>query len=174
MLHCSQINLGLCRVLYNSSNLFLLQLDPLELNNTRKAKREILFFNRVPKVGSQTTMELLKQLSVRNHFHYHKDKTQKVEQIKLPYSKEVSTVQVEVFGTRQLASLLLRNADENICFQWFLLKTSNFQSIIKLDATSTMPVPNTSITTMFLRVTNELFRNGLPTLLGFSSPPRRM
>lgn len=64
------------------------QLDPMELNNTRKAKREILFFNRVPKVGSQTTMELLKQLSVKNHFHYHKDKTQKVEQIKLPYSKE--------------------------------------------------------------------------------------
>ena len=62
----------------------------MELNNTRKVKREILFFNRVPKVGSQTTMELLKQLSVKNHFHYHKDKTQKVEQIKLPYSKEVS------------------------------------------------------------------------------------
>ena len=37
-------------------------------------------------------MELLKQLSVKNHFHYHKDKTQKVEQIKLPYSKEVSTL----------------------------------------------------------------------------------
>ena len=84
-----------------------MQLDPLELNNTRKAKREILFFNRVPKVGSQTTMELLKQLSVRNHFHYHKDKTQKVEQIKLPYSKEVRTVKVEVFGTRQHASGLL-------------------------------------------------------------------
>merc|ERR1712045_291360 len=64
------------------------QLDPMELNNTRKAKKEILFFNRVPKVGSQTTMELLKQLSVKNNFHYHKDKTQKVEQIKLPYSKE--------------------------------------------------------------------------------------
>ena len=61
----------------------------MELNNTRKAKKEILFFNRVPKVGSQTTMELLKQLSVKNNFHYHKDKTQKVEQIKLPYSKEV-------------------------------------------------------------------------------------
>jgi len=64
------------------------ELDPMELNNTRKAKKEILFFNRVPKVGSQTTMELLKQLSVKNNFHYHKDKTQKVEQIKLPYSKE--------------------------------------------------------------------------------------
>ena len=74
------------------SSHFNFQLDPMELNNTRKVKREILFFNRVPKVGSQTTMELLKQLSVKNHFHYHKDKTQKVEQIKLPYSKEVSKI----------------------------------------------------------------------------------
>ena len=62
----------------------------MELNNTRKAKREILFFNRVPKVGSQTTMELLKSLSLKNKFHYHKDKTQKVEVIKLNYSQEVS------------------------------------------------------------------------------------
>ena len=64
----------------------------MELNNTRKAKREILFFNRVPKVGSQTTMELLKSLSLKNKFHYHKDKTQKVEVIKLNYSQEVSGV----------------------------------------------------------------------------------
>ena len=74
---------------YVLSAICFFQLDPMELNNTRKAKKEILFFNRVPKVGSQTTMELLKQLSVKNNFHYHKDKTQKVEQIKLPYSKEV-------------------------------------------------------------------------------------
>ena len=65
------------------------QLDPMTMNNTVKAKNEILFFNRVPKVGSQTTMELLKQLSVRNSYHYHKDKTQKLERIKLSYSKEV-------------------------------------------------------------------------------------
>ena len=30
-----------------------LQLDPMELNNTRKAKKDILFFNRVPKVAVQ-------------------------------------------------------------------------------------------------------------------------
>ena len=62
----------------------------MELNNTRKAKRDILFFNRVPKVGSQLTMELLKSLSLKNKFHYHKDKTQKVEVIKLTNSQEVS------------------------------------------------------------------------------------
>jgi len=60
----------------------------MELNNTRKAKKDILFFNRVPKVGSQTAMELLKSLSIKNSFHYHKDKTQKVETIKLTYNEE--------------------------------------------------------------------------------------
>ena len=68
----------------------MFQLDPMEMNNTRKAKRDILFFNRVPKVGSQLTMELLKSLSLKNKFHYHKDKTQKVEVIKLTHSQEVS------------------------------------------------------------------------------------
>jgi len=70
------------------------KLDPWELNNTRKAVKETLFFNRVPKVGSQTTMELLKSLSIKNHFHYHKDRTQKVETIKLTKSEErrLSTV----------------------------------------------------------------------------------
>ena len=67
--------------------MFILQ--PLELNNTRKAKREILFFNRVPKVGSQTTMELMRALAIKNNFHYHKDRTQKVETIKLTYNEEV-------------------------------------------------------------------------------------
>jgi len=64
------------------------KLDPFELNNTRKAVKETLFFNRVPKVGSQTTMELMKSLSKRNNFHYHKDRTQKVETIKLSNSEE--------------------------------------------------------------------------------------
>ncbi len=65
-----------------------LNLNPMELNNTRKAKKEVLFFNRVPKVGSQTTMELMKSLSKKNNFAYHKDRTQKVETIKLTYNEE--------------------------------------------------------------------------------------
>jgi len=64
------------------------KLDPMDLNNTKNAKKDILFFNRVPKVGSQTTMELLKSLSIKNKFHYHKDRTQKVETIKLSQSEE--------------------------------------------------------------------------------------
>merc|ERR1712106_40656 len=64
------------------------KLDPMELNNTRKAKKEILFFNRVPKVGSQTTMELMKSLSNKNSFQYHKDGVQKVEKIKMSFNEE--------------------------------------------------------------------------------------
>jgi len=60
----------------------------MDFNNTAKAKKEVLFFNRVPKVGSQTTMELLKSLAKRNNFAYHKDRTQKVETIKLTYNEE--------------------------------------------------------------------------------------
>ena len=64
-------------------NKIILILQPIKLNNTRKAQKEILFFNRVPKVGSQTTMELMRALALKNNFHYHKDRTQKVETIKL-------------------------------------------------------------------------------------------
>lgn len=39
-----------------------------ELNNTARTDSELLFFNRVPKVGSQTFMELLRRLSIRNRF----------------------------------------------------------------------------------------------------------
>ncbi|KAI8426166.1 hypothetical protein MSG28_005108 [Choristoneura fumiferana] len=42
--------------------------EPWELNNTARASVELLFFNRVPKVGSQTFMELLRRLSLMNQF----------------------------------------------------------------------------------------------------------
>lgn len=64
------------------------KLDPDALNNTKKANKDLLFFNRVPKVGSQTTMELIKTLAIKNDYHYHKDRTQKVETIKLTRSEE--------------------------------------------------------------------------------------
>jgi hypothetical protein len=46
-------------------------------------------------VGSQTTMELLKSLSIKNNFRYHKDRTQKVETIKLSRSEEVKTTEID-------------------------------------------------------------------------------
>ncbi|XP_066992241.1 heparan sulfate 2-O-sulfotransferase pipe [Anabrus simplex] len=58
-------------------------LDARELNNTRHAGIDIVFFNRVPKVGSQTFMELLRRLAVRNQFGFHRDHIQRVETIRL-------------------------------------------------------------------------------------------
>ncbi|XP_004931534.1 heparan sulfate 2-O-sulfotransferase pipe [Bombyx mori] len=57
--------------------------EPWELNNTARAGREMLFFNRVPKVGSQTFMELLRRLAIRNQFGFHRDAVQRVETIRL-------------------------------------------------------------------------------------------
>ncbi|PSN40983.1 Heparan sulfate 2-O-sulfotransferase pipe [Blattella germanica] len=58
-------------------------LDAQQLNNTRKAGFDVIFFNRVPKVGSQTFMELLRRLSMKNHFGFHRDHIQRVETIRL-------------------------------------------------------------------------------------------
>lgn len=59
------------------------------LNNTRKAGRDLLFFNRVPKVGSQTFMELLRRLSSQNKFEFYRDKVQRVETIRLAPAEQV-------------------------------------------------------------------------------------
>ncbi|XP_043466136.1 heparan sulfate 2-O-sulfotransferase pipe [Leptopilina heterotoma] len=58
-------------------------LDISALNNTKRAKKNVLFFNRVPKVGSQTFMELMRRLSLRNGFSFNKDRIQRVETIRL-------------------------------------------------------------------------------------------
>lgn len=58
-------------------------LNPRQMNNTPRAGTQILFFNRVPKVGSQSFMELLRRLSIRNHFHFHRDTVQRVETIRM-------------------------------------------------------------------------------------------
>ncbi|CAH1105080.1 unnamed protein product [Psylliodes chrysocephalus] len=58
-------------------------LEPSLLNNTKKAKINLIFFNRVPKVGSQTLMELMRRLSMRNNFGFHQDRVQRVETIRL-------------------------------------------------------------------------------------------
>ncbi|XP_046621797.1 heparan sulfate 2-O-sulfotransferase pipe-like isoform X1 [Neodiprion virginianus] len=49
------------------------------LNNTRKADKAVIFFNRVPKVGSETFAELLRRLSTSNEFHFNRDLPQKYE-----------------------------------------------------------------------------------------------
>jgi len=101
------------RELSTAPEAFYGKLDPMDYNNTAKATKDTLFFNRVPKVGSQTTMELLKSLSIKNNFHYHKDRTQKVETIKLTYSEEQRlTGLVNSFGP---ASVYVKH----VCFSNF-------------------------------------------------------
>jgi len=68
----------------------MIQLDPYTLNNTRNHKKLTLFFNRVPKVGSQSTMELMRSLSYKNGFTFHRDRPQKHESIKLTSREEVN------------------------------------------------------------------------------------
>lgn len=52
-----------------SPDLFQLwRLNPKFLNNTRFHTRDLLFFNRVPKVGSETLIALMYRLSEKNNF----------------------------------------------------------------------------------------------------------
>lgn len=61
----------------------------MTLNNSVNHAKMTLVFNRVPKVGSQSTMELLRALSYKNGFTFHKDRPQKVENIKLTEREQV-------------------------------------------------------------------------------------
>ncbi|XP_037933295.1 heparan sulfate 2-O-sulfotransferase pipe-like [Teleopsis dalmanni] len=65
-----------------------------DLNNTRKSQLDLIFFNRVPKVGSQTFMELLRRLSERNNFQFHRDAVQKVETIRLAEDQQQELAEV--------------------------------------------------------------------------------
>lgn len=51
------------------------------LNNTPRAQVDTLFFNRVPKAGSEKLMELLKLLAKRNGFQARRDPEQLLETI---------------------------------------------------------------------------------------------
>lgn len=59
-----------------------------QLNITGKAERVSLFFNRVPKVGSQSINRLLEHLQTSNRFSFAKDKVNNVEQIVMNRDKE--------------------------------------------------------------------------------------
>lgn len=81
--HLTYFDLDIC---------ILLQMEELDvnaLNNTRKSPKDILFFNRVPKVGSQTFMEMLRRLSARNKFDFHRDHIQRVETIRIGVREQV-------------------------------------------------------------------------------------
>ena len=64
-------------LLFSTASLsFDLESEVQNLNNSRKAVKNVLFFNRVPKVGSQTIMNLLAVLGERNHFQHYVDNPQ--------------------------------------------------------------------------------------------------
>ncbi|RZF31870.1 hypothetical protein LSTR_LSTR012272, partial [Laodelphax striatellus] len=64
-------------------------LDAKALNNTRFARKEMIFFNRVPKVGSQTFMELLRTLGQHNGFAFNRDHIQRVETVRLAPAEQL-------------------------------------------------------------------------------------
>ena len=59
-----------------------------DLNITGNAERNSLFFNRVPKVGSQSINRLLEALRGQNRFSFVRDKANNVEQITMSREKE--------------------------------------------------------------------------------------
>ncbi|CAD7083096.1 unnamed protein product [Hermetia illucens] len=52
-----------------------------DLNNTKNARMDIVFFNRVPKTGSQALMQLVKELTPINKIQTARDKAQKYETV---------------------------------------------------------------------------------------------
>lgn len=71
----SALAIGLCAKLYWDHQILNTELSFLRqsLNVTPNAHKDVLFFNRVPKVGSQTVMGLLKALSIDNNFTHYVD-----------------------------------------------------------------------------------------------------
>eukprot|EP00095_Tigriopus_kingsejongensis_P010557 snap_masked-scaffold421_size176100-processed-gene-0.2 protein:Tk10557 transcript:snap_masked-scaffold421_size176100-processed-gene-0.2-mRNA-1 annotation:"heparan sulfate 2-o-sulfotransferase pipe" len=82
--------------LYYDQTLLLTELKfaRQSLNVTPNADKEVLFFNRVPKVGSQTVMGLLKALSAQNNFTHYVDD----EKIKKAAGEKTVLPQVELLN----------------------------------------------------------------------------
>lgn len=65
-------------------------MTPESVNQTSKAQVEIVLFNRVPKVGSQTMMALLSLLGKRHEFRARRDKPSPMETVMLTKTFENS------------------------------------------------------------------------------------
>ena len=50
-----------------------LTIESTSLNNTRLAETDLVFFNRVPKVGSQTLISLLRRMQIVNNYTHYVD-----------------------------------------------------------------------------------------------------
>ncbi|XP_055609660.1 heparan sulfate 2-O-sulfotransferase pipe [Uranotaenia lowii] len=76
------------------SNGQMQNLRALDVNNTARSQAPIVFFNRVPKVGSQTFMELLRRLAMRNEYTFHRDVVQRLEVIRLTPDRQQELAQM--------------------------------------------------------------------------------
>ncbi|XP_011183240.2 heparan sulfate 2-O-sulfotransferase pipe isoform X5 [Zeugodacus cucurbitae] len=68
-------------------------LTPESVNQTSKAQVEIVLFNRVPKVGSQTLMALLNLLAERHGYEARRDKPSPMETVMLTPTFEISVIE---------------------------------------------------------------------------------
>lgn len=78
-------------------------MSPQKLNNTANADVDIVFFNRVPKVGSQTLMELINILAQRNGFLATRDKPSSSETILLTPKFKTKLID-EILGKKEPAT----------------------------------------------------------------------
>ncbi|XP_047735497.1 heparan sulfate 2-O-sulfotransferase pipe [Hyalella azteca] len=98
--------------------------DPMSLNNTQHHAKLTLLFNRVPKVGSQSTMELLRALSYKNGFTFHRDRPQKVENIKLTTREQKRLVQlVDVFRPPSVYV-------KHVCYVNFTMMINDYETCV--------------------------------------------
>lgn len=63
------------------------------LNNTKKAQVDVVIFNRVPKVGSQSMMQLMIQLGKVNNFVHSRDSSKPHETILLPPAQQKQLIE---------------------------------------------------------------------------------
>lgn len=110
----------LCSRWFSRPVLQVTTLEPSQLNNTRKARQEILFFNRVPKVGSQTFMELLRRLSIANEFGFHQDHVQRVETVRM--APDDQAAMASMVSSYEAPSVYIKH----VCFTNFSESVTSF------------------------------------------------
>ena len=102
------ISLGLfIQFSLDSRQLYLeLALEKVTLNNTRKAEANLVFFNRVPKVGSQTMISLLQRMQQFNNFTHFTDSAE----LKAQFGEKTTLRSVE--EKRQYCEMFAKNFSE--------------------------------------------------------------
>ncbi|CAD7083095.1 unnamed protein product [Hermetia illucens] len=134
--------------------------SPDELNNTKRAEMDLIFFNRVPKVGSQKLMALMKNLGKVNGYSVGRDPANSVETILLTedeqqdlaeevadieepaaYSKHVAFVNFTHFDVpRPIYINLVRDPVERI-ISWFYYIRAPWYFVERKMINDKLPLP---------------------------------